>query len=49
MYVIEDVQLWGQLICTHGSTLWYVTVDGLRLILPQAPRSVSVTPAQCGA
>jgi hypothetical protein len=49
MYVIEDVQLWGQLICTHGSTLWYGTVDGLRLILPQAPRSVSVTPAQCGA
>ena len=39
-YVVADDPLWAKLICVPGSTQWYGTIDGFRLVVPEPPSSL---------
>jgi hypothetical protein len=48
-YVVEDEPLWKQLICVPGSTLWYGTIDGLHIVVPDSLPDLSLeSRAACG-
>ncbi|WP_458071342.1 DUF6311 domain-containing protein [Rhodanobacter sp. BL-MT-08] len=49
-YVVEDQPLWKQFICVPGSRLWYGTIDGLHIVVPDRLPDLSARPrAVCGA
>jgi Family of unknown function (DUF6311) len=48
-YVVADDPLWAKLICVPGSTQWYGTIDGLRLVVPEPSSSLQpMARATCG-